>query len=1152
MDTARALPKHSGLRAYVTPAIIVCLGIWMSVYSFTTARGRAAKQKKSIFAESARKDVARLSGHLATHEIVLRSLRAFYEGSEYVSRKEFQDFTNIVLSGLTDVDALMWLPRVAAGERDAVEREAAASGVLGFEIISLGEQGLPVRADDRVEYFPILYISPMAGNQSRLGMDWGEVPELRLGLDRARDGDRPVTVRFPPGAWGDEPAPVLATILPVYRKGTWIQSMDNRRTYLEGFLVEVYEPDRILGMGALPGDSHAAGLMIAMIRDDTSGAVIYENGVVPSVMTAPDGDMVFPEIDGALHGVATLGVGRAAWTVFSTPGAELASLSKGWSSWLLLFTGLALTGGIATYLVIVQRSSAEIAWYADELQVTQTELERRLSEYLIAEKTLNESERYLKVIFDTVSTGMLVIDPESHTIVDANMAAAGLVGVRKEHLVGRGCQGLVCNTESGGCPVTDRGEILDNSESTFLNASGEEVPCLRTVVPITLKGKKHLLDCIVDISSQKRAQAAAERESAKLSAMISGMEEGVVFADAQNVITGVNDFFCRFVGKDGDEILGRHIEALHSGRILDHVKGLLQGFRSNVHSEPFTLQRQLGGAEVLLRIQPIYRGGDYDGVLLNVIDVSKLVGARRQAEEATRAKSEFLANMSHEIRTPMTAIMGYADLLTGPGLDDKDRLDYLDIIRRNGAHLLALINDILDLSKIEAGRLLIEKDSSDLLAMLADVASTMRVRARERDTELRTEFPTSLPKTIMTDRSRLHQVLVNLVGNAVKFTKGGSVTVRTSVLSEWHGEGPAVRIEVIDTGIGVSKERLPRLFEPFVQADASTSREYGGTGLGLTISARIMGLLGGEISAASEPGKGSTFAVTVPTGDLEGVEVIETPSESLIEARADLGPAVVDPDALKGLRILVAEDGPDNQRLIKTVLSNAGGLVTLVEDGSAAVDAVANGVFDVVLMDLQMPTMDGYEATRTLRARGYKIPILALTAHAMSADRDKCMAAGCDDHLTKPINQQKLITKVVRWARNHGAPEDGRLVTGVQDRDDGEVISHVERVVSEYADDPALAGILEVFVTGLTGKVHAMKDHLANGNLDELERLAHQLKGAGGSYGYPIITEAAAGIEAACQKGDKEAVPRGIDLLERLCGAITAGFEKTTKSPAGV
>jgi PAS domain S-box-containing protein len=1149
MDTGRMLHKRSFLRLYATPLIVAGIGLTLSIQGFITIHGQVSNERRALFADAARERMAVLQSALDMYDLTLRSLRSFYVGSEYVSRQEFGKFTDPLVRKGENIDALVWLPAVNGDDRARVEQEAKTSGAPGFEIARFDEQGLRVRADDRIEYIPALYMNPLAGNELLLGVDWSSFPEIKEALDRARDRGMDVTVRLPASARPGDVRTALATIVPVYGKGAWAPSVENRRKNLEGFLAEVYKPEEIQAARLSAKGDHRVVLEVAMIEDRISGTVLFDRGLLPAGGPLPDDGMTISDIDGLPYGVAAVGFGGADWTVVASVGSGLSSLSKGWLPWLVLVTGVGLTAALVVYLIYVKRSSAEISWYADELRATQTELERRLSAEVVTKKTLHERERYLNVIFDTVATGIVVIDPESRTVVDANRAATMMLGMQRDLLVGTACRNLVCPAWDGQCPVMDLGRIIDRADSTFRNAAGEEVPCLKTVVPITLKGKKHLMECFTDISAQKRMQDAAERESARLSAMISGMEEGVVFADAKNVVTRVNDYFSRFVGMSSGDILGRNIGEFHPDGVMSHLNKLIDGFRSSVKPEPFTMQRRLCKADVILRMQPIYRGGLYDGVLLNVVDVSELVAARRKAEEATRTKSEFLANMSHEIRTPMTAVMGYADLLADPDLEEQDRREYLGIITRNGAHLLAVINDILDISKIEAGKLTLEMGKADILETVAEVVSMMRVRARERNTDLATEFPTSLPRTMVTDRARLRQVLVNLIGNAIKFTEGGSVHVRVSLVSEWRSGEPAVRFEVIDTGIGIDKAKIHTLFDPFVQADSSTSRRYGGTGLGLTISARIVDLLHGEISASSEPGKGSTFVVTLPAGDLEGVEIMDKPGEALLRGRAVSHASPVTTDALRGLRIMVAEDGPDNQRLIRTLLSKAGANVTLVEDGSAAVGAASGCVFDMILMDLQMPKMDGYQATRTIRAQGCKVPILALTAHTMSADRAKCLAAGFDDHLAKPIKRDELIAKVAQWARAEGRRDSRSSSTPTEC---GGAVSEqdVGVILSELADDPDLAGILTEFVSCMPERIISMKKALAGSDLEQVRRLAHRLKGAGGSYGYARLTDVAADIESACQDRNRDKAAQGLELLERVSEAMIAGLGEPAGAPA--
>jgi signal transduction histidine kinase len=398
---------------------------------------------------------------------------------------------------------------------------------------------------------------------------------------------------------------------------------------------------------------------------------------------------------------------------------------------------------------------------------------------------------------------------------------------------------------------------------------------------------------------------------------------------------------------------------------------------------------------------------------------AELQSATAAAQAASEAKSEFLANVSHEIRTPMSAIMGYAELLKDANLEDAQRRRLSQTIRRNGEHLLEILNDILDLSRIEAGRMTIEQIECSPARVVVDVAALMRGRAAEKGLTLEVSFQGAIPRIIRSDPTRLRQILINLVGNAIKFTDQGGV--RMVVRLENAGPAPRLRCDVIDTGIGMNPELVARLFQPFTQADMSTARRYGGSGLGLTISKRLATQLGGDIEVESEPGAGSRFTVWVATGPLEGVALDEGLSEESLTAAppAELGEGPG--RSLEGVRVLLAEDGPDNRFLISYMLEQAGAVVTVVENGLAARDRTLEAwredrPYEVVLMDMQMPIMDGYGATAALRQAGYRGPVVALTAHAMAEERQRCMNAGCDDYLAKPIDRAVLLEMVGRYA----------------------------------------------------------------------------------------------------------------------------------------
>jgi PAS domain S-box-containing protein len=389
-----------------------------------------------------------------------------------------------------------------------------------------------------------------------------------------------------------------------------------------------------------------------------------------------------------------------------------------------------------------------------------------------------------------------------------------------------------------------------------------------------------------------------------------------------------------------------------------------------------------------------------------------LIRAKEEADAANAAKSRFLANMSHEIRTPLGAIVGFSEILASSDQSPKEKAECAAIIKRNGSLLSGIINDILDLSKVEAGHFSIEKSPIDLLDLLNDIRSGLSLCASEKNLCLSFECAAHLPSWIETDAIRLKQILTNIVGNAIKFTEKGFVTVRVS--SRQKQQEKVLRFEVEDSGCGLSQSESNKLFEPFSQADASTTRQFGGTGLGLALSRRLAQLLGGNVFLLrSTPSEGSTFVVEIPQETLS----VDPPLGALGQSNL----TTTMNHSLMGMKVLVVEDSPDNRLLMTTILRRAGAITDVAENGLEGVKKAMTENHHVILMDVQMPVMDGYVAATQLRQQGYSKPIIALTAHALMDDRLKCLKHGFDDHISKPVTPQQLIQGIMRYSSSHQA-----------------------------------------------------------------------------------------------------------------------------------
>ena len=532
----------------------------------------------------------------------------------------------------------------------------------------------------------------------------------------------------------------------------------------------------------------------------------------------------------------------------------------------------------------------------------------------------------------------------------------------------------------------------------------------------------------------------------------------------------------------------------------------------------------------------------------------------KEAMAASVTKSVFLANMSHEIRTPMNAIIGFSHMLREGNYDsDEERVEFLNTISSSGQHLLELINDILDLSKIEAGCMTIESLPVSPHQLIADVISISRVTALTKGLGLDYQWIGPVPKRVTTDPAKFRQLLINLIGNAIKFTEVGGV----HVIARLAVNQRSLQIQVIDSGIGIAADKLETIFAPFSQADASMTRRFGGTGLGLSISRKLAEVLGGSLTVESEPGIGSTFTVVIATGGAEPLEFqASAPVADVIPTQ---NPEASDPIASvpRGCRVLLVEDGDTNRRLIHKMLERHGVEVTDAVNGQIGVDLAMEREFDVILMDMQMPVKDGYTAATELRAKGLTIPIVALTAHAMAGDADKCRKAGCSEYLSKPIQESRLLTKLsellngvsphgtewrVRNERRAALSLPETTVPAGKKSPVFEVTSNEPKPKVRVScalplDDEVFLEIVHEFSAKLKHQVGRMRLAYVAEEWRELVELAHWLKGSGGTAGYEQFTIPSSRLERMADQRCYDRIGPVLDEIDDLAKAVAEELE---------
>jgi PAS domain S-box-containing protein len=777
-------------------------------------------------------------------------------------------------------------------------------------------------------------------------------------------------------------------------------------------------------------------------------------------------------------------------------------------------------------------------------------------------RELSRSEAWMRALLTTTVDGVVTVD-RSGTILEFNASAERIYGWQRDEIVGRHIRVLIGNEEAsaqaGLLRALETGEITAGAKSadvTGRRKDGSIVPIRRAVGHARLDDKDLFVCFITDISERRameQALRASEQQFRSLIGNIPGISyrsllEGdrplVFISDAVERITGYpgSDFLAAQPGKPARRSFDALIHAADRVRVLEAIETALREDR------PYLVEYRLLHADG--SVHWLWENGTgvrddagelrwLDGVILDITERREMEDALREAkenaEQAAAARASFVANMSHEIRTPMNSILGFTDVLLDGELAPEQRR-HLDTIRSAGRALLRLLNEILDTAKLEKGAVELEQNDYNLLSLIDELSSTLAANARAKGLHVDIHYDPALPTCLRGDELRVRQVLTNLLDNAIKFTEKGSVTLRAALQDE------QLHFEIKDTGIGIAPERLQAIFDPFTQADPSMTRRFGGTGLGTTISKQLVELMGGRIWAESEQGKGTAFHVVLP----------------LVLARfAPQQPRVRTPAALPPLRVLVADDVPQNQELLQLLLARRGHIMTAAGDGAQVVELAAREAFDVILMDFQMPTIDGLTATRLIRQQAEaagrpRVPVIAMTASVLAEHRRASVDAGMDGFASKPVDWFSLsheIARVLGLGSFHPDPDLPAQERMTLNRQAGlRRWSHKEDAYLE-----ALAH----FETQHAGLAEALAAQASSADYRALRMLAHRVRGVAANLGLELLADALGKLEGLVD-GDSGKLYPGVEdtlrdsliQLEALLDGALAEIRAAQPAPA--
>jgi PAS domain S-box-containing protein len=718
-----------------------------------------------------------------------------------------------------------------------------------------------------------------------------------------------------------------------------------------------------------------------------------------------------------------------------------------------------------------------------------------------------------------------------------NPVATRVTGWAPDKIIGKHFLELIREDHRPHVETHLKAQYRDRVSSTYdefiaVTRGGDEIWIGQNVQLLTEGSKVLGFQAVArDITRRKRAEEALERERRQLRDVVVHAPVAMAILDGEGTLLAHSEQWLQLwrlpssllpVRRHADSLPAAFAEALVRSR-----KGPV------VSAEEQLIERPDGSAVYVTWAVHPWRGpaGDMAGAVAVAQDIDVLVRARQAAQETSRVKSEFLANVSHELRTPLSGVLGMVRLLLDTTLDTTQK-EYAEIIRRSGRELLGVVDAILDFARAEAGRLELEDTEVEPGRIVEEVCASVAGEGRAKGLHVTSLIADEVPAVLRGDGPRLRQVLTNLLGNAIKFTPTGTVVARAGVVRGSDDASTILRFEVADSGIGIDTATQARLFQPFVQADGSATRHYGGAGLGLALCRRIVTAMGGQIGVRSEPGQGSTFWFTVRF------------------SRPEAATRAKDAEARRGGRILVVEDNTVNQKVAVAMIESLGYGAEAVGNGLEAVEACSRQNYEAILMDCQMPQMDGFKATAFIRQReglSHRTPIIALTASVTAEDRQRCLAAGMDDYLSKPVPREALASTLRKWIPTPGTPPPVETSATPSTL----AASHPLRVLEAHAGPRALAEVIDVFLQTIPRRLDDLRQAHVRLDVDSVRALAHSLKGASAQIGARGMADLCVQIEAVVRGGDVSGLGDILTALEADYAVVSASLREERRRVSG-